>query len=164
MRRLRNKKERTQMETSLLAQFKDLGFGMVLALAALGSAAGAGTAGMAAIGAWKKNYTQNKSVSMLLVAFVGAPLTQTVYGYIVMTKLYELAARGQYLWGIGAFAGAAIGLSAYWQGKCAASACDAMGETNKGFTNYLIVLGMTETVALLVMVFTMTILQKMSGA
>ena len=80
-----------------------------------------------------------------------------------MAKLYELAARGQYLWGIGAFAGAAIGLSAYWQGKCAASACDAMGETNKGFTNYMIVLGMTETVALLVMVFTLTILGKLAG-
>jgi V/A-type H+-transporting ATPase subunit K len=152
------------MDTSLLAQFKDLGFGMVLALAAFGSASGAGIAGMAAIGAWKKNYMQNKAVSMLLVAFVGAPLTQTVYGYIVMSKLYELAARGQYMWGLGAFAGAAIGLSAYWQGKCAASACDAMGETNKGFTNYLIVLGITETVALLVMVFTLTILGKMIAA
>lgn len=152
------------METGVLTQFKDLGLGMVLALSALGSAAGAGMAGMAAIGAWKKNYSQNKTASMLLVAFCGAPLTQTVYGYIVMTKLYELVARGQYLWGIGAFAGAAIGLSAYWQGKCAASACDAMGETNKGFTNYLIVLGMTETVALLVMVFTLTILGKLAGA
>ena len=152
------------MDSNVLMQFKDLGLGMVLALSALGSGAGAGIAGMAAIGAWKKNYSQNKAASMLLVAFVGAPLTQTVYGYIVMTKLYELAARGQYLWGIGAFAGAAIGLSAYWQGKCAASACDAMGETNKGFTNYLIVLGMTETVALLVMVFTLTILGKLAGA
>jgi len=150
------------MESNVLMQFKDLGLGMVLALSALGSGAGAGIAGMAAIGAWKKNYSQNKTASMLLVAFVGAPLTQTVYGYIVMTKLYELASRGQYLWGIGAFCGAAIGLSAYWQGKCAASACDAMGETNKGFTNYLIVLGMTETVALLVMVFTLTILGKLA--
>jgi V/A-type H+/Na+-transporting ATPase subunit K len=152
------------MESSLLVQFKDLGLGMVLALAALGSGSGAGIAGMAAIGAWKKNYSQNKAASMLLVAFVGAPLTQTVYGYIVMTELYKAASRGQYLWGIGAFAGAAIGLSAYWQGKCAASACDAMGETNKGFTNYLIVLGMTETVALLVMVFTRNMIIQLAGA
>ncbi len=151
------------MDTSLVAQFKDLGLGMVLALSALGSGSGAGIAGMAAIGAWKKNYIQNKAASMLLVAFTGAPLTQTVYGYIVMNKLFELAARGQYMWGIGAFAGAAIGLSAYWQGKCAASACDAMGETNKGFTNYLIVLGMTETVALLVMVFTLTMLGRIAA-
>jgi V/A-type H+-transporting ATPase subunit K len=152
------------MESGVLMQFKDLGVGMVLALAALGSASGAGIAGMAAIGAWKKSFAQNKAASFMLVAFVGAPLTQTIYGMIVMNKMYELAARGQYLWGIGAFAGAAIGLSAYWQGKCAASACDAMGETGKGFGNYIVVLGMTETVALFVMAFTLGILGKLSGA
>jgi V/A-type H+-transporting ATPase subunit K len=81
-----------------------------------------------------------------------------------MQEMYKLAAKGQYLWGIGAFAGAAIGLSAYWQGKCAASACDAMGETNKGFGNYMMVLGITETVALFVMVFTLGILSKLAGA
>lgn len=152
------------MESSVLIQFKDLGLSLVLALAACGSGAGAGTAGMAAIGAWKKNYSQNKAASFMLVAFVGAPLTQTIYGMIVMNKMYELAAKGYYLWGIGAFSGAAIGLSAYWQGKCAAAACDAMGETNKGFGNYLVVLGMTETVALFVMAFTLGILGKLAGS
>lgn len=152
------------MEPNVLTQFKDLGLGLVLALAACGSGAGAGVAGMAAIGAWKKNYSQNKAASFMLVAFVGAPLTQTIYGMIVMNKMYELAAKGHYLWGIGAFSGAAIGLSAYWQGKCAASACDAMGETNKGFGNYLVVLGMTETVALFVMAFTLGILGKLAGS
>ena len=119
---------------------------------------------MAAIGAWKKNFNQNKSASFLLVALVAAPLTQTLYGNIVMTKMVELANQGHYLWGVGALSGAAIGLSAYWQGKCAACACDAMGETGKGFGNYLAVLGMTETVAILVMVFTLIILGKLSGA
>lgn len=136
----------------------------VLALSACGSAAGAGVAGMAAIGAWKKNFTQNKSASFLLVALVGAPLTQTIYGNIVMTKIVELAKAGHSLWGIGVFAGAAIGLSAYYQGKCAACACDAMGETGKGFGNYLVILGITETVALFVMVFTLIILGKLAGA
>lgn len=151
------------MEQGLLVQFKDLGLGLVLALSALGSGAGAGIAGMSAIGAWKKNYSQNKAASFLMVAFVGAPLTQTIYGMIVMNKMAELALKGQYLWGIGAFAGAAIGLSAYWQGKCAASACDALGETGKGFGNYLVVLGMTETVALFVMAFTLGILGRIGG-
>jgi len=163
MSRLENNKE-DHMELSVLTQFRDLGLGMVLALAAFGSAAGSGTAGMAAIGAWKKNFVQNKAASFMLVAFVGAPLTQTIYGMIVMNRMSELAIKGQYLWGIGAFAGAAIGLSAYWQGKCAAVACDAMGETNKGFGNYLVVLGMTETVALFVMAFTLGILGKIAGA
>ena len=148
------------MDTGVLIQFKDLGMGLVLGLAALGSAAGAGTAGMAAIGAWKKNFSQNKSASFLLVALVGAPLTQTIYGNIVMTKMIELANQGRYLWGIGALSGLGIGLSAYWQGKCAACACDAMGETGKGFGNYLAVIGIVETVALFVMVFTLIVLGK----
>ncbi|MDD4940866.1 MAG: V-type ATP synthase subunit K [Candidatus Omnitrophica bacterium] len=152
------------MESGLLLQFRDLGLGMVLALAAFGSAAGAGIAGMAAIGAWKKNFVQNKAASFMLVAFVGAPLTQTIYGMIVMNRMAELALQGQYLWGIGAFAGAAMGLSAYWQGKCAAVACDAMGETNKGFGNYIVVLGMAETVALFVMAFTLGVINKLPGA
>lgn len=152
------------MDTGLLVQFKDLGLILVFALAACGSAIGAGMAGMAAIGAWKKSFGQNKTASFLLVALVGAPLTQTIYGNIVMTKMFELAAKGHYLWGIGAFAGLAIGLSAVYQGKCAACACDAMGETGKGFGNYLAVLGIVETVALFVMVFTLIILGKFAGA
>ncbi len=151
------------METNMLLQFKDLGLSLVLGLSACGSGIGAGIAGMSAIGAWKKNYSQNKAASFMLVAFVGAPLTQTIYGMIVMNKMYELAAKGQYLWGIGALSGLAIGLSAVYQGKCAACACDAMGETGKGFGNYLVVLGMTETVALFVMAFTLGILGKLAG-
>ena len=152
------------MEQTVLTQFKDLGAIMVLAISALGSGAGAGVAGMAAIGAWKKNFVQNKNASFLLVALTAAPLTQTIYGFIVMNNMLSLVMKGQYLWGVGAFAGGAIGLSAYWQGKCAAVACDAMGETNKGFGNYLVVLGMAETVALLVMVFTIVFLRRMAGA
>jgi len=151
------------MEGNLMLQFKDLGAILVLGLSALGSGAGAGIAGMSAIGAWKKNFNQNKPASFLLVALTAAPLTQTVYGFIVLNRMLALTAQGQYLWGVGAFAGAAIGLSAYWQGKCAACACDAMGETGKGMAKYLAVLGMTETVALLVMVFTIVFLGRLSG-
>lgn len=147
---------------ALLIQFQDLGLGLVLGLSACGSAAGAGVAGMAAIGAWKKKYSQNKPASFMLLAFVGAPLTQTIYGMIVMNRMSELAIQGLSLWGIGAFCGAAIGFSAYFQGKCAACACDAMEETGKGFGNYMIILGMTETVALLVMAFTLGLLGKVA--
>ena len=148
------------METGLVGQFKDLGIISVLALSAFGSAAGVGVAGMAAIGSWKKNFSQNKAANFLLVALVAAPLTQTIYGFIVMNKIVELAKTGQFLWAVGVFSGSAIGLSAYWQGKCAASACDSLGETGKGFANYMAVLGMTETVALFVMVFTLVVLGK----
>ena len=150
--------------TGLAWQFKDLGSIAVLALAAVGSGCGAGVAGMGAIGAWKKNFSQNKAASFLLVALVAAPLTQTIYGFIVMQNMAAVVDKGYYLWGVGIFAGLAIGLSAYWQGKCAACACDAMGETGKGFGNYITVLGMTETVALLVMVFTIVFLKRLAGA
>jgi V/A-type H+-transporting ATPase subunit K len=151
------------MDNGLLMQFKDFGAIAVMGLAAVGSGWGAGIAGMSAIGAWKKNFLQNKAPSFMLVVFVAAPLTQTVYGMIVMRQMMAIAMKGQYLWGIGIFAGLAIGLSALWQGKCAAVACDAMGETGKGFGNYLVVLGMTETVALLVMAFTLMLLGTIGG-
>jgi V/A-type H+-transporting ATPase subunit K len=148
----------------LILQLKDLGAIMVLGLAALGSGAGAGIAGMSAIGAWKKNFSQNKPASFLLVALTAAPLTQTIYGFIVMNRMLSLTLSGQYLWGVGLLSGGAIGLSAYWQGMCAAVACDSLGETGKGFGNYMVVLGMTETVALLVMVFTIVFLGRLAGA
>jgi len=151
------------METNLLVQFKDLGAGAVLALAAIGSALGAGFAGMAAVGAWKKAFAQNKAASFMIVAFVGAPLTQTVYGMIVMNKIAEVALKGTYLWGVGIFCGMAIGFSALMQGKAGAVAADAMGETEKGFGNYIVVLGIIETVALFVMAFALGLLGKLSG-
>ena len=54
---------------------------------------------------------------------------------------------------IGAAGGAAMGVSAWYQGVAAAGSCDAFAETEKGFTNDLLILGIIETVALFVMVF-----------
>ena len=149
------------MEAGLLAQFKDLGLSSVLAFSAIGSGLGAGVAAMAAVGAWKKAFSQNKAASFMLVAFVGAPLTQTVYGMILMNKMAELANKGVYAWNVGIFCGIAMGVSAWMQGKAAAVACDAMGETGKGFGNYIVVLGIIETVALFVMAFGMALLGKL---
>ncbi len=147
--------------TNVLVQFKDIGVAAVLAFAAIGSALGTGFAGMAAVGAWKKAFFQNKAASFMIVAFVGAPLTQTIYGMIVMNWMAEMAAKGSYFWGIGLFCGLAIGASALMQGKAGAVAADALGETGKGFGNYIIVLGIIETVALFVMVFARILLNKM---
>ncbi len=55
----------------------------------------------------------------------------------------------------GIFSGFAIGLSALFQGRAAAAACDAQSETNQGFTNYLAALGIVETVAIFAMVFSL---------
>jgi len=59
----------------------------MLGLSAIGSGIGAGIAGQAAIGAWKRNYLRNKPASFLLVAFAGAPLTQTIYGFILQSRM-----------------------------------------------------------------------------
>lgn len=90
----------------------------------------------------------------MLVAFAGAPLTQTIYGFLLMQFINNAAAAPAMLrLGAGLFGGLAIGASAAMQGKAAAGAADALGETGKGTANYFIVLGIVETVALFVMVF-----------
>jgi V/A-type H+-transporting ATPase subunit K len=136
-----------------------------LTLAAMGSALGTGVAGMAAIGAWKKAFSQNKAAPFLLVAFVGAPLTQTFYGFLLRNGIQQAnlgADVSAYVFQmiLGALAGLAMGLSAFMQGKAAARASDALAETGKGFANYMIVLGIIETVALFVMFFCMLALPK----
>ena len=55
-----------------------------LGLAGAGSAFGTGFAASAAVGAWKKCYAANKQAPFLLLSFVGAPITQTLYGMILM--------------------------------------------------------------------------------
>jgi V/A-type H+-transporting ATPase subunit K len=134
-----------------------------LALSALGSGLGVCAAGQAAVGAWKKAFAHNKAAPFALVAFIGAPLSQTIYGMILRNKI--LSANwdpGTTIWQIliGAFAGMAIGFSAWGQGIIGAKASDALGETGKGFGNYMMAIGIIETVALFVMVFTMNALPK----
>ncbi|MEW5895635.1 MAG: V-type ATP synthase subunit K [Candidatus Omnitrophota bacterium] len=141
------------MEPNVLTHFQDLGTAGALALAAVGSGLGAGAAGMAAIGAWKKCYAQSKTAPFLLLAFVGAPLTQTIYGLILMNSIRAAIGQGVYSWWIGVLGGLALGVSAWMQGRAAASASDALAETGNGFVNYMIVLGIIETVALFVMAF-----------
>ncbi|MDR0487160.1 MAG: V-type ATP synthase subunit K [Treponema sp.] len=143
------------MDTGIVGE---IGIGACLGLAAVGSAMGARYAGMAAIGAWKKCFIQNKPVPFILVAFAGAPLTQTIYGFILMNVLRNsVLLNGFQLFGVGLFAGIAMGASAWAQGSCAASASDAYGETEQGFGNYMLIIGLCETIALFVMVFAMLI-------
>jgi V/A-type H+-transporting ATPase subunit K len=136
-----------------------LGAGLVLGIAALGSALGIGYAGSSTIGAWKKCYIANKPAPMTLLAFTGAPLTQTFYGYILMGQIFQAAiGKPEYGWlyvGFGLASGFGMGFSAIAQGKAGAAAADAQGETGKGFAQYIAVVGIAETVALFVMVLSM---------
>jgi len=129
---------------------------IALAFSGVGSALGTGAAAAASVGAWKKCYAQKKQAPFLLLALVGAPITQTLYGMILMFIMINQAkagAPGLGLLLLGVFAGMAIGVSAWIQGRAAAAAADAQAETGQGFTNYLAALGIIETVAIFVMVF-----------
>lgn len=129
-----------------------------LAMAAVGSALGTGVAAAAAIGAWKKCYAQGKAAPFMLLTFVGAPLSQTIYGIVLMFSMKAKIAAGhpwQGLVATGLLAGMSIGISAWLQGRAGAAGSDALAETGEGFTNYLAALGIIETVAIFVMVFSM---------
>ena len=138
-----------------------LGMAAALGLSAAGSAFGAGFAGMSSVGAWKKCYASGKPAPFIMIAFTGAPLTQTIYGFLLMNFINGSAADNPMLaLGVGLFGGLAIGLSALFQGKCAAAAADALGATGKGTANYFIVIGIEETVALFTLVFSLLLLNS----
>jgi V/A-type H+-transporting ATPase subunit K len=144
------------MDAATIESMGKIGAALAVSMAALGSGLGTGAAGVSAVGAWKKCYAQNKMAPFLLVAFVGAPITQTFYGLVVMLKLNAAAAGGAAFpaliaWGL--FGGLAMGLSAWMQGRTGAAASDALAETGQGFANYLMALGVIESVALFVMIF-----------
>jgi len=142
-----------------------------LSLSAVGSAFGTGRAASAAVGAWKKCYVQGKQAPFILLSYVGAPLTQTLYGMILMFRIADtvgspdrvaIPGAGLALLILGIFAGTAIGFSAYFQGLAGAGSADAQAETGEGLTNNLSVLGIVETVAIFVMVFTFIAIGNLS--
>ena len=138
-----------------------LGMAAALGLSAAGSAFGTGFAGMSSVGAWKKCYASGKQAPFIMIAFSGAPLTQTIYGFLLMNFIksaVEAGAEPGLAFGVGIFGGLAIGLSGLFQGKCAAAAADALGATGKGTANYFIVVGIVETVALFTLVFSLLLL------
>jgi V/A-type H+-transporting ATPase subunit K len=137
-----------------------IGAGLVMGISAIGSGIGIGIAGQAVIGAWKKCYIANKPAPMTLLAFGGAPLTQTFYGFILGLLFMKPAAlanpeNGVFYLALGIASGTAIAFSAVVQGKSGAAGADATGETGKGFVNYMMIVGICETVAIFAMVLSM---------
>ena len=145
------------MQKDVMMSLGKLGGIAALAFAAIGSALGCGIAGMSSAGALKRSYGQDKMPPFMVVGFVGFPLSQTLYGMIVknmiVTAAVENGAMYHNLLVGGILAGIAMGASAWMQGKAAAGACDSLAETGKGMANYIIILGIIETVALFVMAF-----------
>ena len=151
------------MDVQTMTALAKMGGAMALGFAAIGSSLGTGTAGMAGIGAWKKCYAQGKAAPFILLVFIGAPLSQTIYGMLLMNTIGKLAVENAAMWpamiGAGIIGGIAMGVSAWFQGKAGAAGCDALGETGQGFGNYLTTLGVIETVALFVMIFIQSVIK-----
>jgi V/A-type H+-transporting ATPase subunit K len=145
------------MDATMMKALAEAGGVAALSLAAIGSGIGAGVAGMAAAGCWKKCYAQNKAAPFILVVFIGAPLSQTIYGMILMNAIKN--AQSFVSWPAmmmaGIMGGIALGVSAWYQGKAGAACADAQAETGQGFGNYLMTIGIVETVALFVLVFSL---------
>ena len=96
-----------------------------LGLSGAGSALGTGLAASAAVGAWKKCYAAGKPAPFLLLSFVGAPITQTLYGmilmFIMLGKTAVVGAGGACVL-LGIFSGLAIGLGPNWTPRAFAAA------------------------------------------
>ncbi len=135
-----------------------IGAALAMGIAAIGSAIGIGIAGQAAIGAWKKCYMSNKAAPFIITVFAGAPLTQTIYGFLLMQQMKGSTQDPMFLLTVGLASGVAMCLSAIVQGKAGAAGADALAETGKGFSQYIMVVGLCETVALFALVFSMVAL------
>jgi V/A-type H+/Na+-transporting ATPase subunit K len=144
------------MTPEAAAEMGRMGAVAAMGLSAAGSALGTYSAGAGTVGAWKKLLAQGKPAPFTLFTFVGAPLSQTIYGMILMITMTGKADAGYDPWallGAGIAAGLGIGFSAYGQGRAGAHCADALAETGQGFSNYIAVIGIVETVAIFVLVF-----------
>jgi V/A-type H+/Na+-transporting ATPase subunit K len=150
------------MDANLTAILYKFSAACAIAFGAFGSALGIGAAGPAAVGAWKKLYAQGKSGPFLFVIFIGAPLSQTIYGMLLMNFILKAGALHPDQWigflGAGVFGGMAIGLPAWFQGIIGAAAADAYGETGQGLGNYIMALGIIESVSIFVLIFIRAVL------
>ena len=134
-----------------------LGMAAALGLSAAGSAFGTGFAGMSSVGAWKKCYASGKQAPFIMIAFAGAPLTQTIYGFLLMNFIKSANCDPSWLSGLAYLVD--------WQSVCPLCSrqmrrcsCRCTGCNRKGTANYFIVIGVIETVALFTLVFSLLLL------
>ncbi len=149
-----------------------IGYGLVLGLGAVGSALGTAAAGQSASGCWEKEGRLDRPLKFTYLIFVSAPLTQTLYAFIIMNALKnaaELSAldgmQALVILGVGLGGGLAELFSAWGQGKVSAAACRALcNNDGKGFAFMLIAIGIVETTGLFAMIFLMIIIGAFIGA
>jgi len=147
-----------------------LSMGLVMIGATLGSALGIGAAAQAAAGAWAKEAKAGKPLNFSYIILTGMPLSQTIYGFILMLIGLSPLVTGENaitathpgtLLGIGIAGGLAEFASAWIQGLIGAAGCRSISEgEGKGLVFIIISMGIVETVGLFGFVFLMMVLPK----
>lgn len=143
-----------------------LGIALSLGLGALGSALGIGAAGMAAAGAWAKEGKAGKRLSFTYIILSAMPMSQTLYGMIVMNQLSGLGhdivvANAGLIFSIGLACGLGELFSAWMQGVIGAAGVRCLSESEgKGFAFLVIAMGLAETVGILSFVLLLGVMPK----
>jgi V/A-type H+-transporting ATPase subunit K len=147
-----------------------LSMGLVLIGATAGSALGIGAAAQAAAGAWAKEAKAGKPLNFSYIILTGMPLSQTIYGFILMLVGLSPLVTGDNpltsvhpgtLLGIGIAGGIAELASAWIQGLIGAAGCRSISEgEGKGLVFIIISMGIVETVGLFGFVFLLLVLPK----
>ena len=140
---------------------------VLFVLASAGSAFGTGIAASAACGAWKKCFAHNRPAPFTMVTFVGMPLTNTLYGMVLMLNiiakvndntLEKINAGNSWAFlAVCLVVGIVMALASWLQARAAACACDAQGETGQGFGNYIAAIGIIEAVTIFIFVFSLVV-------
>jgi len=147
-----------------------MSMGLVLIGATMGSALGIGAAAQAAAGAWAKEAKAGKPLNFSYIILTGMPLSQTIYGFILMLVGLSPLVTGDNpltsvhpgtLLGIGIAGGIAELASAWIQGIIGAAGCRSISEgEGKGLVFIIISMGIVETVGLFGFVFLLLVLPK----
>lgn len=151
----------------MTAFWGQMALGLVLGLSAIGSAMGIGVAGQAAAGAWSKEARAGRPLSFTYVILTGLPLSQTIYGAILMLiglrdRVYVadmVMHNAGALLSIGIAGGLAELFSAYFQGRIGGAAIRALSEGGgQGVAFMIIAMGIVETVGLFSFVFLLMVM------
>jgi V/A-type H+/Na+-transporting ATPase subunit K len=140
---------------------------LALGLATIGSALGIGAAGQAAAGAWAREARAGEPLRFTYIILLGMPLSQTIYGFILMLiglneRVYDpaiVSANAGALLSIGLAGGLAQLFSAWMQGRIGAAAIRALSEGGgQGIAFMIIAMGIAETIGLFGFVFLLMVL------
>ncbi len=144
-----------------------LALALPLLMGAIGSALGISAAAQAAAGAWAREGKEGKQPSFTYIIMVAAPLSQTIYGAMIMliglrSPVYAAGAASMNagaLLSIALAGGAAELFSAWIQGKMGAGFVRALLENEgQGLAFMIIGLGIIETVGLFSFVFLLMVM------